>query len=114
MGSIEGRYLRDGSITEIYLPDGLTEIQCDNYTPMELDVPSFANANKVKERKRKWTVLKAIKEVVLILSIIVPYSIVGWKVTDIISDHFALAITFWAVQIWLMIFLFANTREEKE
>lgn len=111
MGEIRGTYAKNGNITEIYLPNGITEIQCDNYTPMELDVPDFANANKVKERRRRWTALKAIKEIALILSIIIPYAYVGWKVTDLIHEHFALAIAFWAVQIWLMIFLFANTRE---
>lgn len=114
MGEIRGTYAKNGNITEIYLPNGITEIQCDNYNPMELDVPLFANANKVKERRRRWTAFKAIKEIALILSIIIPYAYVGWKVTDLIHEHFALAIAFWAVQIWLMIFLFANTKPNNE
>lgn len=111
MGEIRGTYLKNGNITEIYLPNGITEIQCDNYTPMELDVPDFANANKIKPRRKIWTTKKVIKEIVLILSVMLPYFFFTWKAVDLISDHFVLALGFLMSQIWLMIFLFANERE---
>ena len=108
MGSIRGTYLKDGNITEIYLPNGITEIQCDNYTPMELDVPDFANANKVKPRRKIWTTKKVIKEIVLILSVMLPYFFFTWKAVDLISDNLPVALGMLGSQIWLFVFLLAN------
>ena len=113
MGSIRGTYLKDGNITEIYLPNGITEIQCDNYTPIELDIPEFANAKKITRSKKEHTIRSQIKEAVLMISVFLPYFFFTWKAVDLISDNLPVALGLLGAQIWLMVFLLVNFREEE-
>ena len=113
MGTIEGTYLKDGNITEIYLPEGITEIQCDSCTPVELDIPEFANAKRITRSIKKHTIRSQIKEAALMLSVILPYFFFTWKAVDLINDNLPIALGLLGSQVWLFVFLFVNFRKEE-
>lgn len=113
MGEIRGTYAKNGNITEIYLPNGITEIQCDSCTPIELDIPEFANAKKITRSKKEHTTRSQIKEAVLMISVILPYFFFTWKTVDLISDNLLVALGLLGSQIWLLIFLYANSNEKE-
>ena len=113
MGEIRGTYAKNGNITEIYLPEGITEIQCDGCTPIELDVPEFANAKRITRSKKKHTIRSQIKEATLMISVILPYFFFTWKAVDLISDNLPVALGLLGSQVWLFVFLLANHKPRR-
>lgn len=65
---IEGRFVKDGEITEVILPNGLTQLIVDE--PEEKEIQAFTFMPRKIEKKRTW--LAELKDVLILISLTFP------------------------------------------
>ena len=61
---IEGRYVKNGEVTEVFLPNGLTQLIVEGTKPIEIQAFTFPPRRKVRKKSKL--------QEVAILSLIIP------------------------------------------
>ena len=99
---IQGRFVKNGEVTEIIIGNGMTELVCDEEEPIK----HFEWEWEEEKRKKK----PILTEILLVASAVVPFCIGIYLAVECMADHTGMAMFFLFSQLWMMAFMFANTK----